>query len=214
MDQNVVVLSFTDESHAFEALSQLKGAALGAQLKLHNAVVVQRDAQGMLTIKDQVSDGAVASVALNGTLIGAVIGMLAGPLGILLGGVYGAIFGECVAVDRAQDRASVIDQIGTVIPAGATAMIAQIDEASTTAVDAIAKQLDGTLLRRPLVIVESEVQAMDEAHEVAAQAAVAALRKKRHEKWEGKVEDWKNEVKASAEHLKQRLGSKGAAAKA
>lgn len=208
MDQNVVVLSFTDESHAFQALSQLKAAAAGAQLKLHNAVVVQRDAQGVLSIKEQASDGAVQSVALNGTLIGALVGMLAGPLGILLGGVYGAIFGECVALDRAQDRSSVIDQIGTVIPAGATAMVAQIDESSTTAVDGIAKQLDGTLLRRPLVVVQSEVQAMNEAHEVAAQAAVVALRKKRHEKWESKVEEWKTEVKASADHLTQRISSK------
>ena len=209
MDQNVVVLSFAEESHAFQALSQLRAAAVGSQLKLHNAVVVQRDAQGMLSIKDQASDGAVQSVTLNGTLIGALIGMLAGPLGILLGGVYGAIFGECVALDRAQDRASVIDQIGTVIPAGATAMVAQIDESSTTAVDDIAKQLDATLLRRPLVVVESEVQALNEAHDVAAQAAVVALRKKRHEKWEGKVNEWKSEVQASAHHLKEKISSKG-----
>lgn len=208
MDQNVVVLSFTEESQAFEALSMLKATAVGQQIKLHNAVVVQRDAQGMLVIKDQASDGAVASVALNGTLIGALVGMLAGPLGILLGGVYGAVFGECVAMDRAQDRASVVDQIGTVIPAGATALIAQIDEASTDAVDGISKKLEGTLLRRPLVVIQSEVQALNEAHDVAAQAAVVALRKQRHEKWEQKVDDWKSEVKASAEHLKQRLSKK------
>ena len=78
MDQNVVVLSFAEESRAFEALSLLKNA-VGPQLKLHNAVVVQRDAQGMLNIRDQASDGAVARVALNGTLIGALVGMLAGP---------------------------------------------------------------------------------------------------------------------------------------
>lgn len=210
MDQNVVVLSFTEESQAFEALSLLKSVALAGQVKLHNAVVVQRDAKGMLSIKDGASDGAVASVALNGTLIGALVGMLAGPLGILLGGVYGAVFGECVAMDRAQDRASVVDQIGTVIPEGATALVAQIDEGSTTAVDGIAKQLDGTLLRRPLVVVQSEVQSLNEAHDVAAQAAVMALRKQRYEKWEHKVDQWKSEAHASVEHLKQRLGHKTA----
>ena len=155
MDQNVVVLSFAEESRAFEALSLLKNA-VGPQLKLHNAVVVQRDAQGMLNIRDQASDGAVARVALNGTLIGALVGMLAGPLGILLGGVYGAVFGDAVALDRAEDRASVVDQIGTVIP----------------------------------------------------QAAVRALRLQHLDKWEHKVEDWKNEVKASAARLKARISSK------
>lgn len=205
MDQNVVVLSFADESHAFEALSLVKSAALGMQIKLHNAVVVQRDEHGMLTIKDQISDGAVARVALNGTLIGALVGMLAGPLGILLGGVYGAVFGQCIALDRAEDRASVVDQIGSVIPQGSTALIAQIEEANPEAVDGIAKKLDGTVLRRPLEVVQAEVQALDEAHELAAQAAVHALRKQRIEKWEGKVDAWKNEVKTSVEHLKQRI---------
>lgn len=207
MDQNVVVLSFTEESRAFEALSLLKNA-VGPQLKLHNAVVVQRDAQGMLNIRDQASDGAVARVALNGTLIGALVGMLAGPLGILLGGVYGAVFGDAVALDRAEDRASVVDQIGTVIPQGSTALIAQVDEADVAAVDAIAKQLEATLLRRPLEAVQAEVRAQKEAHDVAAQAAVRALRLQHLDKWEHKVEDWKNEVKASAARLKARISSK------
>ncbi|KAB0585269.1 DUF1269 domain-containing protein [Comamonas kerstersii] len=207
MDQNVVVLSFAEESRAFEALSLLKNA-VGPQLKLHNAVVVQRDAQGMLNIQDQASDGAVARVALNGTLIGALVGMLAGPLGILLGGVYGAVFGDAVALDRAEDRASVVDQIGTVIPQGSTALIAQVDEADVAAVDAIAKQLEATLLRRPLEAVQAEVRAQKEAHDVAAQAAVRALRLQHLDKWEHKVEDWKNEVKASAAHLKARISSK------
>lgn len=207
MDQNVVVLSFAEESRTFEALSLLKNA-VGPQLKLHNAVVVQRDAQGMLNIRDQASDGAVARVALNGTLIGALVGMLAGPLGILLGGVYGAVFGDAVALDRAEDRASVVDQIGTVIPQGSTALIAQVDEADVAAVDAIAKQLEATLLRRPLEAVQAEVRAQKEAHDVAAQAAVRALRLQHLDKWEHKVEDWKNEVKASAAHLKARISSK------
>ena len=184
MDQNVVVLSFAEESRAFEALSLLKNA-VGPQLKLHNAVVVQRDAQGMLNIRDQASDGAVARVALNGTLIGALVGMLAGPLGILLGGVYGAVF-----------------------PQGSTALIAQVDEADVAAVDAIAKQLEATLLRRPLEAVQAEVRAQKEAHDVAAQAAVRALRLQHLDKWEHKVEDWKNEVKASAARLKARISSK------
>ena len=207
MDQNVVVLSFAEESRAFEALSLLKNA-VGPQLKLHNAVVVQRDAQGMLNIRDQASDGAVARVALNGTLIGALVGMLAGPLGILLGGAYGAVFGDAVALDRAEDRASVVDQIGTVIPQGSTALIAQVDEADVAAVDAIAKQLEATLLRRPLEAVQAEVRAQKEAHDVAAQAAVRALRLQHLDKWEHKVEDWKNEVKASAARLKARISSK------
>lgn len=207
MDQNVVVLSFAEESRAFEVLSLLKNA-VGPQLKLHNAVVVQRDAQGMLNIRDQASDGAVARVALNGTLIGALVGMLAGPLGILLGGVYGAVFGDAVALDRAEDRASVVDQIGTVIPQGSTALIAQVDEADVAAVDAIAKQLEATLLRRPLEAVQAEVRAQKEAHDVAAQAAVRALRLQHLDKWEHKVEDWKNEVKASAARLKARISSK------
>ena len=207
MDQNVVVLSFAEESRAFEALSLLKNA-VGPQLKLHNAVVVQRDAQGMLNIRDQASDGAVARVALNGTLIGALVGMLAGPLGILLGGVYGAVFGDAVALDRAEDRASVVDQIGTVIPQGSTALIAQVDEADVAAVDAIAKQLEATLLRRPLEPVQAEVRAQKEAHDIAAQAAVRALRLQHLDKWEHKVEDWKNEVKASAARLKARISSK------
>ena len=208
MEQNVVVLSFTEESKAFEALSQIKAAALQGRVKLHVATVVQRGTQGVLSIKDGATDGAASSVALNGTLIGAVVGMLAGPLGILLGGLYGAVIGDYIAVDRVQDRLSVMEQIGSVIPAGTTAVVAQIEETSTEAVDGIAQHLDATLLRRPRVIVESEVQAQQEAHEVAAQAAARVLRAKQHAQWEHKVEHWKQEAHAAVQSMKQRLAQK------
>lgn len=210
MEQNVVVLSFTEESKAFEALAQIKTAAVQGRLKLHAAAVVQRDDQGFLAVKDAASDGAVASVALNGTLIGAVVGMLAGPLGILLGGLYGAVIGDYVAVERAQDRISVMEQIGSVIPAGATAVVAQIEELSTEAVDSVAQHLDATLLRRPRVIVESEVQAQQEAHAVAAEAAARVLRAQQHAQWQHKVEHWKQETHAAVDSLKARLGGKKA----
>ena len=144
MDQNVVILSFAEESKTYQALSELKALAAEQRVQLVNAAVVQRDGSGQLRIKDGASDGATATGPVTGTLVGALVGLLAGPLGVLLGSASGALIGSAVSIDKAQDRLSVLDQMMQAMPGGSTSLIATVGEYANEVVNGLAERLGGT----------------------------------------------------------------------
>ena len=205
MDQNVLVLSFAEESKAYQALSELKAAAAQQRVQLQSAAVVQRDAQGVLSIKDGASDGSISSTPLTGSLIGALVGLFMGPLGLLLGTASGALIGGAVAVDKAQDRLSVLDQLMQAIPAGSTALIATVEEVAVEVVNALAGNLGGTVLRRPLAAVKAEVEAQTEAQAAAAKEARRVLREKQGDEWRDKLDSWTDELGEGFDKLKAKL---------
>ena len=205
MDQNVVILSFAEESKTYQALSELKALAAEQRVQLVNAAVVQRDGSGQLRIKDGASDGATATGPVTGTLVGALVGLLAGPLGVLLGSASGALIGSAVSIDKAQDRLSVLDQMMQAMPGGSTSLIATVGEYANEVVNGLAERLGGTVLRRPLSAVQAEVDAQSEAHAAAAKEARRVLREKQSDEWRDKFDDWKEEIGEGVEKLKAKI---------
>ena len=205
MDQNVVILSFAEESKTYQALSELKALAAEQRVQLVNAAVVQRDGSGQLRIKDGASDGATATGPVTGTLVGALVGLLAGPLGVLLGSASGALIGSAVSIDKAQDRLSVLDQMMQAMPGGSTSLIATVGEYANEVVNGLAERLGGTVLRRPLSAVQAEVDAQSEAHAAAAKEARRVLREKQSDEWRDKFDNWKDELGEGVEKLKARI---------
>ncbi|WP_460479802.1 DUF1269 domain-containing protein [Comamonas humi] len=205
MDQNVVVLSFAEASKAYQALSELKAAGVQERVHVETAAVVAREADGRLVVKDGASDGEMASGPLTGTLLGAVIGLLAGPLGMLLGGMSGAVIGSSVSLDKVQDRLSMIDQMMRAMPVGSTSLIAVVQESSAEAVDQLAAGLQGTVLRRPLAAVQAEVDAQSQAHEAASREARRVLHEQQKDEWQGKFDNWKEELGEGLDRLQARI---------
>ena len=205
MDQNVVILSFAEESKTYQALSELKALAAEQRVQLVNAAVVQRDGAGQLRIRDGASDGATTTGPVTGTLVGALVGLLAGPLGVLLGSASGALIGSAVSIDKAQDRLSVLDQMMQAMPGGSTSLIATVGEYANEVVNGLAERLGGTVLRRPLSAVQAEVDAQSEAHAAAAKEARRVLREKQSDEWRDKFDDWKEEIGEGVEKLKAKI---------
>ena len=202
MDQNVIVMSFADESKAYQALSELKTLASDGKVQVQNAAVVHRALDGVFAVKDGASDGSAATAPLTGTLVGSLIGMLAGPVGMLLGGAYGALLGGAVSIDKVQDSASVLDQMMQAMPPGSTSLIATVGEDSTDAVNALSARLGGLVVRRPLALVEEEVAAEQDAVAAAAKEARRVLREKKSADWHGKVDEWKDDIGDGLDKLK------------
>ena len=207
MDQNVVILSFAEESKTYQALSELKALAVEQRVQVINAAVVSRDATGQLHIKDGASDGGATTGPVTGTLVGAVIGLLAGPLGVLLGSASGALIGSAVSMDKVQERMSVLDQMMQAMPNGSTSLIATVGEFANEVVNGLAEKLGGTVLRRPLSAVEAEVAAQSEAQIAAAREARRVLREKQSDEWRDKLDDWKDEIEDGLEKLKAKIGN-------
>ncbi len=78
---------------------------------------MERDADGTLHIREEVSTAARMPGTALGGLLGAVIGLLGGPLGVLLGGAAGLLFGS--ASDYAVRRLASCAEAAAVPPGGA-----------------------------------------------------------------------------------------------
>lgn len=88
----LIAVSFEDKGRAADVLNTLLGLQQDYLLDLEDAVVVVRDDDGKVKIKQSVN--LTAAGALHGGLWGSLIGLiLGGPLGMLLAGGTTAAFG-------------------------------------------------------------------------------------------------------------------------
>ena len=203
MQNNIVLLSFGEDSKAYQALSELKQANAQNKIVLKTAAVVERNADGSLQIHDGYGDGAAGNAVLTGTAIGALLGVLGGPLGVLMLGATGSLLGSMVSLDTVAIRASLLEQITHGIPAGAVAVLAEVEESDDTAVGGIVQGLGGgVVLRRPVEAVMAEIAVAHEAQEAAAAEARKVLREKQKAEWHEKFDNWKEEVGDKLTELK------------
>jgi uncharacterized membrane protein len=194
---NVVVVSFSDDDSAYEALTSLKELDSQGQLEVVAAAVVARGDDGRVEAKDQVGDPSFAGTA-GGGLVGLLIGIIGGPLGVLLGGATGLMIGSLYDVADADDTDSVLSDVSQTVQAGRNAVVAQVVEQSPEVVDAAMQRLSGTVVRRPVSAVESEIAAAEEAQRKAKAEARKQLREarreKRHDETHAKVEELKSKL--------------------
>ncbi|GBR67835.1 DUF1269 domain-containing protein [Gluconobacter kanchanaburiensis] len=206
MDTNILVLSFTEQSKAFQAFSELREQAEDQKLVVVNEAIVERNPDGTLVIHDNWAQNSSGEQVLNGTLLGSVVGLLLGPLGVLLGASMGALVGESLSVEDAAIRSSLLAQIASVIPAGTTAVIATVQEYVPQVVDQVAASLGASLvLRRPIEAVEREVLAQQKAQAAAAAEAERVLVQQHSNEWHERMNEWQKQVSTSLHNLKSKI---------
>jgi uncharacterized membrane protein len=201
--ENVLVVEFTDDDSAYQALTSLKELDSQGQIEVVEAAVVTRGDDGQIKTKDQVAEDHLAGTA-SGGIVGLLIGILGGPLGVLLGGATGLLIGSLYDVADADDTDSVLSEVSTTVRAGRNAVLAQVVEQSPEVVDAAMARVSGTVVRRPVYEVESEIAAAEEAQRQAKRQARKKLREARHEKRQ-------EEAHAKVEELKAKLHLRGKA---
>ncbi len=207
--ENVLVVSFGEEpendTNAYQALTDLKQLDSQGQISIAGAAVVTRDPDDRVDVKSEVANDPYAGTA-SGGIIGVLIGIIGGPLGVLLGGTYGMLVGSLFDIDDVETTDSVLREISNQVHATRTAVLAQVTEQSPEVIDAAMARLGGEVMRRPVVEVEQEIAATQEAQREAERGARAQRRKARLEKS-------KADAHAKAEELKSKLhGAKTGAA--
>jgi len=194
---NVVVVGFSQDDRAYEALTTLKELASQGQIGLDEAAVLVRGEDGHIDVKDQIADPEFVGTA-SGGLVGLLIGILGGPLGILLGGATGLAVGSLFDLSDAEDSDSVLSEVSKTVKVGRTSLLATVVEQSPEVVDAAMARLSGTVVRRSVADVEAEIAAAEEAQREAKRKARAELRQarrdKRHADAHAKVEKLKAKV--------------------
>jgi uncharacterized membrane protein len=197
-EHTVIAVSFTEQSKAFEALSRLKVAGFEGRVGLRGAVLVERDAQGRVTVPDGVDDAGGAAT-WGGGLIGLTVGILGGPIGMLFGWTTGMLVGGAFDIKRATQGSDLLTELSRAVPPGGTAVVAELEEHTPEVVDATMAELGGTVLRRPADQVLAELEAAEEAYEDARKAAARTARaEKRAER--------KDDFERRKDALKEKLG--------
>ncbi len=193
MATNIDLITWDEPSKAYKALNDITTG--NWNFNLRQAYVLERKTDGGFVIKDG-NQNVVGMGTLGGSLIGMVIGVLGGPLGVLLGWAGGALFGSLVDMDKAVDSTSILAAMSKSIPPGGTALVMEVDEPTTEALDAFAAQSGGTVLRRSAEEVRVEVAAAADAVEAASKEANRVLREQRHAETKEKLESAWDDLKA------------------
>ena len=177
-EHNIIAVSFEDRSKAFQALSELKGAALEGRVEVLTASIVTRDEQGRL---DQPEGGDIVGGAatVGGSLIGLMIGVIGGPIGMLFGWTGGLLVGGAFDIRRADQSDSALAEISRYIPVGGTAIVAEVNEYAVEVVDKLMTEQGGTVYRRSADVVLAELEAAETAYRTAQKEANQAARELR-----------------------------------
>ena len=96
---------------------------------------------------------------------------------MLLGGTYGALVGSLFDIDDVETTESVLGEISKQVQPTRTAVLAQVTEQSPEVIDTAMARLGGEVMRRPVVEVEQEIAAAQDAQRKAEREA----RKELHE---------------------------------
>jgi uncharacterized membrane protein len=202
--ENVVVVSFAEDSSAYEAFTNLKELDEQGQVSIKGAAVVERGEDGHIVTKDSV-EGKQFSGTATGGLIGLLVGILGGPFGVLIGGATGLLIGSLYDVDDVDETESVLAEISKAIRPGQTVVLAQVDEQSDEVLDQAMSRLGGTVLRRSDDDVEAEIAAAQDAARAAKREARKQLLETRRTRAKEEIRRIVDALKAKAHALRERI---------
>ena len=229
MDRMLVVV-FDNESKAYEgkqALLQLNGEG---SIGLYGYAVLAKQPDGTATVKQGDDTGPIGT--LLGTSFGALIGMLGGPAGMAVGAAAGMGTGAGIDLANAGIGEDFIDDVTKVLRPGKVALVAEIDEDWVTPVDTRMEAIDGTVFRRSLAEVKSQIHeenvaamkadlAQMKAETAQAQADRKAKLQEKINQLDGRIQtqmqknkDWLEVANVQAKIKADVLKAKAAAARA
>jgi uncharacterized membrane protein len=118
----LMIAAFHTEDAGDQALKAMKQAKKNGQFYYEAAAVIKKEADGDVHYHET-GDMSTGKGAGIGALIGGVIGLLGGPVGIALGAGAGAAIGGIAAHGDAGFRDSSLDQIGSALRPGSSAVM-------------------------------------------------------------------------------------------
>jgi uncharacterized membrane protein len=175
MDRMLVVV-FDTETKAYEGKNSLLQMDDDGSISVYAHAVLAKHADGSATQIQGDDSGPIGT--LVGTELGALIGILGGPTGLAIGAVVGLLAGGTADVHNARIGDDFIADVTRELLPNKFAVVAEIEEDSTTPVDIRMEGIGGIVFRRAL----SEVKHTIHDEHVAAMKADLAQMKAEHAK--------------------------------
>lgn len=152
--RNYIAVVFDDAAKAYKGLHALWQLDDMAEITVHGSAVIHRDYLGQIQVDTKETHPVLGTAV--GVGIGALLGALAGPAGAAVGAAGGAaigaasagVVGAAVDLDRADTRDQAVSETGFVLPIGKSAVIADVSEEWTAAIDTKMREAGGIVYRR------------------------------------------------------------------
>jgi uncharacterized membrane protein len=160
--ERMLVALFSDESKAREGSQALQTMGDDGEIAVHTVRVFTRGQDGMVTSED-IYD-ALPEGTMGGTAVGSLLGLLGGPVGLAIGAAGGLLVGATADYAKSRVTADFAQHVADALTIGRTAIVAEVDEEETGAVNERLQALGATILRRDL----SDVADREYEHEMAS----------------------------------------------
>lgn len=152
--RSFVTVVFDDTAKAYKGLHALWRLDDSGEITVHGAAVVHRDAWGHFAVDTKETHPTFATAV--GVGIGVLLGALAGPVGAVVGAASGAVIGGAVDLGRSDTRAQAVVEARLALARGHSAVIADVSEDWTLAIDRLMQGLGGIVHRRAKSSVEDD----------------------------------------------------------
>jgi len=149
--ENYVAIVVDDQGKAFQVLHRLWALDDIGDIKVSGAAVIHRDKSGRMELVTKDTDpGARTAVGITaGLIIGAIAAAAAAAVApIAVGTAAGAAVGLAADAVKSGEHEQSAYETEFILPCNKYAVIADVEEASTAAVDSAAIQVDGKVYRR------------------------------------------------------------------
>src|SRR5271157_104916 len=191
MDRMLVVV-FDDESKAYEGNKVLQQLDGDGSISVYGHAVLVKNPDGTTTVRQSDDRGPLGT--LVGTLLGSLIGLLGGPTGFAIGGAVGFVGGAAADLNKARIGNDFIVDVAKVLVPNRAAVVAEIEEDSTTPVDTRMEAIGGTVFRRALSEVKHTIHDENIAAMKADLAEMKAEQAKAHADRKAKLQEKINQL--------------------
>ena len=144
----VLVAVFGSDSNARQGLAALEALADLDTIRVNASAIVTKGTGGAITISR--TDQPAPESTLGATAVGVLIGLLAGGLGGAIGAATGLMVGSVADMFYLKVGRDFLADVERSLEPGKTALVAQIYEENTDAVDARLADLGAVVFRRPV----------------------------------------------------------------
>jgi len=144
--ERMLVVIFDSRNKAAQALRALEDLSEQSEIALAAEAIITRHSDGAISvIQDQYVN---PDATMGGTAMGTLIGMLGGPVGMAVGAAAGFVLGGATDVARSRVERHFAAEVERALEPGHSAVVAEIDEESTDAVDERMEALGGHVMRQ------------------------------------------------------------------
>ena len=202
--QNIVAVLFRNESEGFQAITELRQAAVADKYTILQMALIKRQGQS-ISVCDSFDSGIqTGNNVMIGGLTGALIGILGGPIGVLLMGSYGMLAGSLTGSAEAMDNAALIEMVSSKLLDGETALIALAEEAGEADLDARLGKFDVEIARFDAAVVAEEVEEAQKIQKEMDKMARKELREVKKAERKKNIEEKRAKISADFAAFKKK----------